>query len=98
MGFRTVLMMLSVALVAQTTHADSGVNANQNRRLRAVETAAPTPSPDPRLPPVLPGEEVGQGENRMKVWSTGGSPSHEAPPAPDETDGEPNVIIHRLRR
>lgn len=32
----------------------------------------PEPTLDPRLPPVLPGEEVERGGNRMKVWSSSG--------------------------
>lgn len=38
---------------------------------------------EPRLPPVLPGEEVSAGSETMKVWSTGGSPTTASTPAPE---------------
>jgi len=47
---------------------------------------------DPRLPPVLPGEEVQVGDETMKVWSTGGSPSSEAPPPREEIQWFPPAI------
>lgn len=47
---------------------------------------------DPRLPPVLPGEEVKVGEETMKVWSTGGSPSSEVPPPRDEIQWFPPAV------
>lgn len=34
--------------------------------------AKPEPTLDPRLPPVLPGEEVERGGKKMKVWSSSG--------------------------
>lgn len=34
--------------------------------------AKPEPTLDPRLPPVIPGEEVERGGKKMKVWSSSG--------------------------
>lgn len=58
---------------------------------------------DPRLPPVLPGQEVRIGGKKMKVWSSSGPvPASEAPQAPnvgsnssDVKVGEIGVVIDR---
>jgi periplasmic divalent cation tolerance protein len=48
---------------------------------------------DPRLPPVLPGEEIIRNGKRIKVWSSAGSVSVATPPAPGETPLIPNIPI-----
>jgi hypothetical protein len=55
---------------------------------------------DPRLPPVLPGEEVSDGDKKIKVWSSAGEVSRSTPPRPHDPSlqrdmqGRPlNVII-----
>lgn len=57
---------------------------------------------DERLPPVLPGEEVGPKEQRMKVWSSSGAvPSamlEEAKRGPDPSQQVPPVIIDQRSR
>ena len=42
---------------------------------------------DPRLPPALPGESMADGKRSMKVWSTGGSVTTGAAPAPNDPSG-----------
>ena len=39
---------------------------------------------DKRLPPVIPGEEIGTGNKKMKVWSTSGDLAASEPPAAPE--------------
>ena len=46
----------------------------QSEGSRAAQSR-PSEEQDPRLPPVLPGEEVKRSGKNMKVWSTAGSPS-----------------------
>lgn len=59
----------------------------------------PTPQPtlDPRLPPVIPGEVVERGGERMKVWSSSGPVSSgEAPQAPQP--GSVGVMVDQRDR
>lgn len=77
------LLMIPVALA----HADG----EPPRETTPVGSAAQF---DQRLPPVLPGEVVGKGKNRMKVWSTSGSPSVSdapVPSSPGTQGGEWNI-------
>jgi hypothetical protein len=49
---------------------------------------------DKRLPPVLPGEEVSDGKNRMKMWSTSGPvPVAPAPEPWKESVAERNRLL-----
>lgn len=56
-------------------------------RVDTVATPGSDASFDKRLPPVLPGEEVSDGKNRMKVWSTSGPVT--VGPAPEPWKGTP---------
>lgn len=59
----------------------------------------PTPQPtlDPRLPPVIPGEVVERGGERMKVWSSSGPvTTGDAPQAPQP--GSVGVMIDQRDR
>lgn len=89
-----LLATLAMILITKpSVFADSDVP--ETRGIDHVNKASDA-SFDKRLPPVLPGEEVGDGENRIKVWSTSGSlaanpapqpprpPRPPAPPAPVE--------------
>jgi hypothetical protein len=53
---------------------------------------------DKRLPPVLPGEEVRDGDKKIKVWSTSGSMSvSEVPPVPQAPSvGDNHVKIDEV--
>lgn len=55
------MRLIALALLASTTFADT-----------FDMRATPEPTLDPRLPPVLPGEEVERGGKKMKVWSSSG--------------------------
>jgi len=66
--------------------------------LRARPEGFATPGSDAsfdmRLPPVLPGEEVSDGKNRMKMWSTSGPvPVAPAPEPWKESDAVRNKIL-----
>ena len=47
----------------------------------------PEDTRDPRLPPALPGESMADGKRSIKVWSTGGSVTTSAAPAPNDPSG-----------
>lgn len=62
------------------------------------------PVSDPRMPPVVPGEEVQRNGQKIKVWSTSGSPSVNIQPPesventetwtiPDKKDRDISVIV-----
>ena len=61
-------------LVARPLRADgSGEGVpHAGARPQGFATPGSDASFDRRLPPVLPGEEVSDGKNRMKMWSTSG--------------------------
>lgn len=74
---KTILSVLVIAASAflgiSSVGADSG-------NPRPVLTPGSDASFDKRLPPVLPGEEVSDGKETMKVWSSSGPvPVGEAP-------------------
>jgi hypothetical protein len=54
-----------------SAHAD-GSGYVGGGRPESFATPGSDASFDKRLPPVLPGEEVSDGKNRMKMWSTTG--------------------------
>lgn len=60
-----VFTLISPALVS----ADGEQNTEQYPRAQVEPTL------DPRLPAVIPGQEVIRNGKKIKVWSTGGSPS-----------------------
>ncbi len=47
---------------------------------------------DPRLPPVLPGEEVSDGQKTMRVWSSSGPVPVAQPPEPFESRREKSAL------
>jgi hypothetical protein len=65
-------------------HADGYTNSDSVGlpHVEAVATPGSDASFDKRLPPVLPGEEVSDGKNRMKMWSTSGPVPVSAAPEP----------------
>ncbi len=70
------IALLSLLLLPLTARAD-GLDAGS---VPAEETR---PKLDKRLPPVLPGQEVRIGEQKMRVWSSSGPvPVSEVPKAP----------------
>ncbi len=78
-------LFLTCALFAPlAVMADGKEWTVQKGRVREEPTPnqASDASFDKRLPPVLPGEEVGDGDKKIKVWSTAGSVSANEPPAP----------------
>ncbi|MCO6431686.1 MAG: hypothetical protein J5J00_12575 [Deltaproteobacteria bacterium] len=88
-------------LVNDVARADGPAAASE--REGSQESAA---SFDGRLPPVLPGEVVADGDRKMKVWSTSGPvPVNDPPAAPGAPHpgiapgtagiGEVGVIIDR---
>ena len=84
-----VILSLLWALSSVCCYADGEFN---------VGRAAPTPNQasdasfDKRLPPVLPGEEVADGERTMRVWSSSGPVSVAQPPEPFEGRAERKVL------
>jgi hypothetical protein len=59
------------------------VSAEEHSGKASVKNAQPTA--DPRLPPLLPGQEVNINGKKMKVWSTSGNLSGTTENPPPET-------------
>ena len=67
------LLLSSAALKADGDNSDS---------FAAQQPAGSAAQFDKRLPPVLPGEEVKDGKETLKVWSTTGGVPVSQPPEP----------------
>ncbi len=88
------LFLSVLSLTAQADELQEPLEENP------VSKAPLNPTLDSRMPAVVPGEEVSRSGRKMKVWSSGGSPSErvEAPQAPvanDQwrvNDGQPDDV------
>ena len=93
----SILFATFLALIPLFARADEAQDSSDWK----LPKHAPTPNQasdasfDIRLPPVLPGEEVSDGEKKIKVWSTAGPvPVGRAPEPWKERRQDPlNVII-----
>lgn len=82
--------------VGNVVRADGASYGNTDSVYRPDGFATPgsDASFDKRLPPVLPGEEVSDGKNRMRMWSTSGPvPVAPAPEPWKESDEVRNKIL-----
>ena len=95
---------IASALLALSILIPAGVVADGGDKEWTVKKSGvreePTPNQasdasfDKRLPPVLPGEEVSDGDKKIKVWSTAGSVSANEPPAPNHSN--PKHHLHGI--
>lgn len=86
------LDILTEGLCIATAFADGDREyVEGSNKLSPKYTAGSDASFDKRLPPVLPGEEVRDGENTMKVWSTSGSVSSGIVQAPQRGASSPDI-------
>jgi hypothetical protein len=67
----TLLLFLISIFVSSNLFADDTESVISVHK----QKIAPNQELDPRLPPVIPGEELTRAGKKIKVWSTGGSPS-----------------------
>jgi len=94
--FAVLGAVTSFPVLENLVHADGVgyVNSDTIARPEGVATPGSDASFDKRLPPVLPGEEVSDGKNRMKMWSTSGPvPVAPAPEPWKESDEVRNKIL-----
>ena len=79
-----VLLVCGVVGRGDRVYADGYANSDSVGlpHVDAIATPGSDASFDKRLPPVLPGEEVSDGKNRMKMWSTSGPVPVSAAPEP----------------
>lgn len=91
------IIVLAILLSASCAWADEDAAVMDSQENEAVvagqvnsgEVGADASRADKRLPPVFPGEEVQDGQNKIKVWSTTGQVADgQVPQAPNlNTDG-----------
>lgn len=88
-----LLLSLLPLLSIERCFADGEPVGNVQTREEEPPSAA---SFDERLPPVIPGEEIPDGDRKIKVWSTSGSVSANPPPVPPAPNQPPlSVVIDR---
>ena len=73
------ILLAALGIVCPFAYADEGADSYKIPE-KKVETGSAA-SFDKRLPPVIPGEEIQDGDKKIKVWSTSGGVSVSAPPA-----------------
>ena len=92
---RTILALLFIPLVTWADGGRDSFSVSQD----SPEIAKADAQFDRRLPPVLPGEEVSDGKNKMKVWSSSGpvpvgrAPEPWADPGKTRISPEVGVVI-----
>ena len=88
LSFASIVALLSILPIHTAALAD-GMDSIPNAPLpHATPNERSDASFDSRLPPVLPGEEVNDDGNKMKVWSSaGGVPVSPAPEPFKKQDG-----------
>jgi hypothetical protein len=83
---RNILLIVGLLLLATPVLADEDqVPADSQESMGnadSTDVGADASRADKRLPPVFPGEEIHDGKNRMKVWSTTGNVPVSQPPEP----------------
>ncbi len=73
--------MTLAMLISLTAHADQDDRYDYQAEIKQQEiNQASNASFDKRLPPVLPGEVLNDGQGKTKVWSTAGSLNEGAAP------------------
>lgn len=83
--------------VASSANADGWTdqlgNAVGESAKPTASAAAPAEALDPRLPPMLPGEEVTRGGKKMRVWTTTGPVpvTNLSPPQAPGPPGQANI-------
>ena len=84
-----VKFFLVVLIFSSFAYADG----DKDHTKTAAEVGADASMADKRLPPVFPGEEVSDGDKKIKVWSTSGGVPVSQPPEPwrNPNDREINV-------
>ena len=92
---RTIVALLFVPLIAFADGERDSFRVPQDN----AEISKADAQFDKRLPPVLPGEEVSDGKNKMKVWSSSGpvpvgrAPEPWAEPGKTRISPEVGVVI-----
>ena len=86
---RLFLATIFAQILLANSFADelSDQNAGTERKSRFVEDRNPSAATfDKRLPPVIPGEEISDGKDKMNVWSTSGNVVAAEPPSVPSVD------------
>ncbi|RIL09231.1 MAG: hypothetical protein DCC75_07025 [Proteobacteria bacterium] len=81
-----ILSFVTICFVACSVQVlADGQNSNSDWVQQAPKRAVSDAAFDKRLPPVFPGEEVSDGDKKIKVWSSSGPVP--VGPAPEPFDG-----------
>ena len=84
----SLALVTSIFTVTGSVYGDSPTDGSRGSENQADDSQRSKVLNDPRLPPLIPGEEVtGEDGQKMKVWSSSGPVPREATPVPQQIDG-----------
>ncbi len=85
MMIKIFFISLLTLCFSPVSYADEAADQDSYREPPLREQAnGSAASFDKRLPPVIPGEEIQDGNKKIKVWSTSGNVGASEPPRPPE--------------
>ena len=87
-----IVTLLVCVVCAETVMAD-GQGSSPRTAAAQVKEPESAASFDKRLPPVIPGEEVRDGNKKIKVWSTSGSLSVGDVPEPNSPNKQRDIDV-----